>query len=263
MVHHDSNVQSADTLLSILKRYNGRWIMSRDEEESGINFLRSKDEETYKLLIAPVIANTLADMVDQNDRTSVPWSTVFDDQTPPAISIKDYLNRIIKYTPCSAECYLLALIFLDRIMTSRSIQLNSYNVHRFLIISVLIATKILDDSPYENRYFSHVGGISVQELNQLERQFLVLLNFNLNIPPRYFECYRYEVEVQILRSESEGEVPPQEIVVPSTEHADMRRTRELNKRLQRSRSFNTASTADQILYWRKRRSTSFTVVSVA
>eukprot|EP01119_Soliformovum_irregulare_P009725 TRINITY_DN2339_c0_g1_i1.p1 TRINITY_DN2339_c0_g1~~TRINITY_DN2339_c0_g1_i1.p1 ORF type:complete len:262 (+),score=30.34 TRINITY_DN2339_c0_g1_i1:146-931(+) len=261
MVHdsQDSLSQTPETLIAFLRSHNTSWILSSSDEEAGINFLRSKDEETYKLLISPVIASTLNQLVCFNDLFPQQF-TSFDDQTPPAISIQDYLNRIIKYTPCTPECYFLALIFLDRIIMNCSVRLNSYNIHRFLLVSVLIASKILDDSPYENRYFSHVGGIPIGELNTLERQFLVLVNFNLNIPSRSFECYRHEVEIQILRCEEE---PEAEKPVPPPESAELRRTRELNKRLERSRSFNTASTADQILYWRKRRSTSFTVVSVA
>lgn len=40
----------------------------------------------------------------------------------------------------------------------------------------------------------------MEELNSLEMTFLALLDFNLSIDPILFDEYRYEVELQIIRS---------------------------------------------------------------
>jgi len=76
---------------------------------------------------------------------------------PPAISIVDYLERygnlslavvvqlvsspfacfnrsIGKYACCSGECFVLALIYIDRIIqTNPSFVVNSLNIHRLVI----------------------------------------------------------------------------------------------------------------------------------
>lgn len=58
----------------------------------------------------------------------------------------------------------------------------------------MIATKVMEDFVYNNKYYSHVGGIPVQELNALESKFLRMLEHNLSIPPEIFECYCSELE---------------------------------------------------------------------
>lgn len=58
----------------------------------------------------------------------------------------------------------------------------------------MIASKVMEDFVYNNKYYSHVGGIAVQELNSLECKFLCMLQHNLSITPENFEMYRSEIE---------------------------------------------------------------------
>lgn len=60
----------------------------------------------------------------------------------------------------------------------------------------MIAAKLLDDHTYNNRYYSHVAGIEVHELNELECKFLHLLNYDLSVPADIYDCYRLETEKQ-------------------------------------------------------------------
>ena len=65
---------------------------------------------------------------------------------PPAISIKDYLQRVAKYAACSGECFVLALVYIDRIIQSNpTFVVNSLNIHRLLITSIMLAAKFFDD----------------------------------------------------------------------------------------------------------------------
>jgi len=54
----------------------------------------------------------------------------------------------------------------------------------------MLATKFFDDRYYNNEYYAKVGGITNQEINLLERDFLQLLNFRLHITPLLFFRYR-------------------------------------------------------------------------
>jgi hypothetical protein len=58
----------------------------------------------------------------------------------------------------------------------------------------MIASKVMEDFVYNNKYYSHVGGIALQELNSLECRFLRMLQHNLGIRPEIFESYRSELE---------------------------------------------------------------------
>ena len=41
----------------------------------------------------------------------------------------------------------------------------------------MIAEKFYNDIYYDNLYFSKIGGISLREINKLEKEFLFLINY--------------------------------------------------------------------------------------
>ncbi|PKI36118.1 hypothetical protein CRG98_043487 [Punica granatum] len=72
--------------------------------------------------------------------------SVFHGLTRPTISIQNYLERIFKYANCSPCCFIVAYVYLDRFVQRQpSLPINSFNVHRLLITSVMAAAKFMDD----------------------------------------------------------------------------------------------------------------------
>ena len=59
--------------------------------------------------------------------------TKFHALEPPSISVLDYLERINKYSCCSNECFILSLIYIDRLIQMNNFALTSLNVHRVII----------------------------------------------------------------------------------------------------------------------------------
>jgi len=272
----DDNGEVIDTIYGILRRKNSEYTGpagNSAEIEQAISFLRSQHEESYKQIIAPVISYFLSQLVGENDKRPLQRKMgVFNAQNPPEVSFADYLARIVKYTPCSAECYILSLIFIDRIAENH-IRVNSYNIHRLLLVTTLIAAKLLDDTTATNKYYSHVGGISIKELNSLECKLLVILNYDLNVTAYSFELYRYELELQLIRQmlaekEENGfsveemlkwEDDPKVVTPATPETLAYLRT----QRLRRSRSFNSAASVDsKRTFKRKNRSISFTILGL-
>lgn len=262
-------VSAENTLYKLIrgsrKRNTG---ISGVEMEAGIDFLRSQDEEAYKVMVAPVLSVFLAELVGLNEKNYVrhaePVAAAFEAPVAPDITISDYLDRIVKYTPCSAECYLIALVFIDRIIESKSIRVTRHNVHRLLITSIMIASKLMDDGTYNNKYYSHVGGITVKELNHLECEFLMLMDYNLNVDRDTFECYRYDTEIQVLRyctDELNCDSSDEPAVLINAAEESLMRARAnsqlLCKKLRRTQSFNQVPGAARLQ--RKRRSASFDI----
>src|SRR4051812_24763139 len=86
-----------------------------EEEQSIVDHLRSLEDEAYKPLLAPVLGHFIRQLVSFSERQGRPSSSPFDAQGGlPEISIQSYLDRIIKYCPCSKECYFVMLVYLDR-----------------------------------------------------------------------------------------------------------------------------------------------------
>ncbi|KAF9432750.1 hypothetical protein BGZ76_010367 [Entomortierella beljakovae] len=67
------------------------------------------------------------------------------------------------------------------ISSGNGFRVNSFNIHRLLITCLMIAAKFTSDLFYSNSRYAKVGGLSLQELNQLELEFLFTTKFELNV----------------------------------------------------------------------------------
>ncbi|EGR33397.1 n-terminal domain protein [Ichthyophthirius multifiliis] len=144
--------------------------------------------------ILQIISNVLTEITLQCDKLPIQFITNFHGKNIPNISINDYLLRINKLSGCTQECYIMALIYIDRITERhKNFLINSYSIHRIIITSVMISIKFYEDKYYNNEYYAKIGGISLQEVNQLERDFLQLINFRLYINPVLFYNYREKI----------------------------------------------------------------------
>jgi hypothetical protein len=59
--------------------------------------------------------------------------TKFQSSYAPEVTLLAYLERIYKYARCSDSCFVMALIYIDRLIEFRNIVLTNLNVHRILI----------------------------------------------------------------------------------------------------------------------------------
>eukprot|EP00744_Colponema_vietnamica_P001029 GILI01001759.1.p1 GENE.GILI01001759.1~~GILI01001759.1.p1 ORF type:complete len:222 (-),score=39.15 GILI01001759.1:177-842(-) len=152
-------------------------------------------QDEIKQIVTP-LACVLSQLVARTDQIPVHAHQVtkFHALSAPGISIKDYLTRMAKYAGCSTECFVFALVYLDRIAKRHpNFIVNSLNVHRLLITSVMLAAKSWDDQYYNNAYYAKVGGVPTSELNGLEVEMLKLLNFRTHVRASSFEQYRNEL----------------------------------------------------------------------
>lgn len=113
----------------------------------------------------------------------------FHGHLPPSIAIQDYIMRIFQYAACSPECFVLSLIYIDRLIQRHRFVLDPFNVHRVAITSVVLAAKFFDDQYYNNAFYARIAGIPCAELNGLEVDFLFLVNFSLHVPSEVFVNY--------------------------------------------------------------------------
>ncbi|KDE03634.1 hypothetical protein MVLG_05884 [Microbotryum lychnidis-dioicae p1A1 Lamole] len=155
-----------------------------------------------------------------NALSSASATLCFHARNIPAISIEAYLLRILKYCPTTNEVFLSLLVYFDRMARvgleaqrlglqpgpagpgasiggrggpappeSRPFAIDSFNVHRLVIAGVTVASKFFSDVFYTNSRYAKVGGLPLQELNQLELQFLLLNDFRLVIPVDELQRY--------------------------------------------------------------------------
>ncbi|KZT59523.1 cyclin-domain-containing protein [Calocera cornea HHB12733] len=147
-------------------------------------------------LMRPAAFPTAADMLQRltsiNDQIAVqqPNLTRFHSRTPPSITIRDYLARIVQYTKPERSCLLLTLHYVDLICARNpSFALSSLTVHRFLIASITCSSKALCDVFCKNTHYARVGGLGLDELNLLEREFLGAIDWRLATTRELIQSY--------------------------------------------------------------------------
>jgi len=108
----------------------------------------------------------------------------------PKITISAYIRRIVFYSNCSEECFVIALIYIERLVgRNKNFFINEFNVHRLILTSVMLAAKYYDDNHFDNAYYSRVGGLSCKEINELERELLLMINFNVHVENELFTAW--------------------------------------------------------------------------
>jgi hypothetical protein len=154
-----------------------------------------KQQEEGKQIIR-VLSCVLNKLIEANMNTPNVGSrdvTKFHALEPPTISVLDYLERIHKYACCSNECFILSLIYIDRLIQLNNFALTALNVHRVIITSVMLGAKFFDDQYFNNAYYAKVGGVPVTEMNLLEVELLFRLNFSLYVNTEIFKKYQSEL----------------------------------------------------------------------
>jgi hypothetical protein len=181
---------------------DARDIMDVDEGQAAPLIVRTqRDMERIgegERRLVPIIATVLQNIVTRNDGLGNDTVvTHFHAQRAPMVEINDYCERIVRYSQCSPCCFVVALIYIDRLLALEPTFFpSSLNIHRLTLTSVLLASKFLDDFYYNNAYWARVGGVGTTELNTLELDMLAKLHFNLHVQTEEYLQYREELLLQ-------------------------------------------------------------------
>lgn len=116
----------------------------------------------------------------KDDSKSNPMLTRYHSRAPPNISPINYLSRLIKFNNYSNATLLTTIYYIDLLSYNYQpyFTLNSWTVHRFLLVATMISQKSLEDFFYTNDHYAKVGGVALNELNCLELDFLTRINWS-------------------------------------------------------------------------------------
>lgn len=104
--------------------------------------------------VVAALAGILERVADRNDAaaaaelSAVAPASAFRATTKPGISVRAYMARIARFAGCSPACYVVAYVYLDRLLRRGrrlALTVDSYSVHRLIITAVLAAVKFMDD----------------------------------------------------------------------------------------------------------------------
>ena len=102
----------------------------------------------------------------------------------PEITINDYIKRIFKSEIIDEQNYdaiILHTVNLLQYLKTKGIYLNPYSSHRILSTLIMLSSKIIDEYPHSNWYWSLLCGVSLEDINIMERSLIKLLDYNLHI----------------------------------------------------------------------------------
>ena len=162
---------------------------SKKEPNIEINENESQSNTSKELSI---IADLLTDICEEsttNKDTNGPIIKPFISKKIPSVSIKSYLDRLAKYSKIENNTLLLILIYIDKVCDINKIRLNYFNIHKMILASMIIAIKYNEDDYFSNSFYAKVGGVSKSEIDVLEYEFLVLIEFNLYVSDDLFLKY--------------------------------------------------------------------------
>ena len=150
------------------------------------------DEKQEKKIIEKM-SELLSDICDENTpkfKNEInPYIKPFLSKTIPSIKIKDYIERLYKYTKVNSSTIILILVYIDRLCNLHKLKLTYYNIHKLILVSMIISIKYNEDEYNSLKFYSKLGGIPKSELFLLEYIFISLLNFNLFVSKELFDKY--------------------------------------------------------------------------
>lgn len=103
----------------------------------------------------------------------------------------------------------MGLSYIDKLWNDEDcpITLTRFNVHRLLVISLMVAAKFYEDFYIDNDSWAQIAGLQLQEINKLERKFLAYINFGINTGIDWFMNY-----IQLVLTYAvENEVVPRDV----------------------------------------------------
>ena len=151
-----------------------------------------ENKENKSLLISKIIAELLTNICEEgksNNESNLILLKPFISKKVPSITIKDYIERLLKYSKTFNEIVIIVLIYLDTICAKNKLNLNYYNIHKFIFAAFIVAIKFYEDDYYSISYYAKLGGISKKEAISLEYEFLILIDFKLFVNQNLYDKY--------------------------------------------------------------------------
>ena len=180
-------------------------MINNDKKNEEVQNLQNKEDklentnenEIYKIMdlltmdeVISYISNDLVFILIENrGKAKVKVDDVDDplySNRVPIIKIEDYLKRLVQYSKMEISTLILTFIYIKRFIDKENFIILFNNIFRLIISCSILAIKFNENRTFKNTIYAKIGGLSVEELNNLEYNVFNRLNFQLHVTDKEF-----------------------------------------------------------------------------
>ena len=103
-------------------------------------------------------------------------------RAPDHKEVYKFVRTLFVQAQLASEVVMVTLIYLERLLTYAEFGFCATNWKRLTLGAIMLASKVWDDQAVWNVDFCMIINANVDDLNTLERSFLEILQFNVNVP---------------------------------------------------------------------------------
>jgi len=143
------------------------------------------------------------------DERRVKLFSKFENIPPSFNKIHKFLTKLFTYCEISPECGVMAIAYVDRLYLQTGITFDQTNWRPIVFTALLLASKAWEEASVWNAdYAKAFKGIILEAMNNLEREFLMRINYKLGLSSSVYTRYYFEVRSLSVISDENFPVKP-------------------------------------------------------